>query len=155
MATPASSTPLHISSSLKPRTAEDLTPLQQRQLTTAGESFDGKKLPVATRLSVAKQHEAASFAGRIELRDLADTSGKALYTALLHGADSATVFRAGTTTVVGSLVRSSLDLVFEDALLQKAIEPLLKPKPTAKAPAPKKETAAPRTGAAASRRTKR
>ena len=137
---------LTVTRAWKPRRLSDLTELQQKQLVVAGKWYDGKSWPAAVRLglSVPKGRRPetfeGSFAGFLEVRELADASGHPAYTAFLYLVDGGTIFLAGTTEPVASIVQSSLDVVTDPALkeaLQVVIQPKLpKKKAAKKAPTP-------------------
>jgi hypothetical protein len=124
---------LTVTRAWKPTQLKDLTPLQQKQLVVAGKWYDGKSWPAAVRLGLevpkGRRPETfeGSFAGYLEVRELADASGKAAFTAFLYLVDSGTVFRAGTTEPVASIVQSSLDLVTDPAL-KEALQVVIQPK---------------------------
>jgi hypothetical protein len=121
---------LHALAGKKPRAVSDLGPLEQKQLVAAGKRFDGKALPASTRLSKDKAHEEVSFAGLFEIREIVDAKDKPAYTALLYAGDSGTIFAAGSTRAVASVIQFGIEC--DDERLAEALHLALRAKPKAK-----------------------
>jgi hypothetical protein len=72
-----------------------------------------------------------SFAGFIEVREIADDEGKPAFTAFLYMVDAGTVFRAESTEAVASITQSSMEMVQpgDQSALKEALQPVLVDKP--------------------------
>lgn len=97
----------------RPRVVAELTALEQKQLSAAGRLYDGRRASAAARLG-EKRSSATSFAGSIEIRDIVDASGNDAYVAYLVLVDAGTVFRAGGTDVVATIIQGSLQCDDDD-----------------------------------------
>lgn len=130
-----------------PRGVDDLREADADQLAVAGKAWDGLELPADARLEGAGAE--ASMVESLEIRRLADASGKHLYDAILVGGDSGTIFAAGTTDVIASIVQGAVQTT-DDALGAALDEVLLPPPPSVPRPAP----AAPVSATKAAKRRK-
>ena len=107
---------LHCTRAWKPRSARELDATQKKQLEVAARRYDGRKRSAAELLAPSK-NEGDSFHGFFEIRHLATADGKPAYDALLYMVDSGTIFRAGTTKAVASIIQSGIEMETKDAPL--------------------------------------
>jgi hypothetical protein len=118
---------LHFSRHRKPTTPNDLSPVEQAQITLAGSLYDGEDLPISRRLAPPAEGatlDESSFFSLIDGWDICE-EGQLRYTAWLYCADSGTIFEAGTTTVVAEVIQFYLDNCRDDAIredLQEAVD---------------------------------
>lgn len=107
---------LHCTRAWKPRSARELDATQQKQLEVAARRYDGRKRSAAELLAPSKDGEG-SFRGFFEYRQLATADGKPAYDALLYMVDSGTIFRAGTTKAVASIIQNGIEMETKNAAL--------------------------------------
>jgi hypothetical protein len=99
--------PLSRGSSRRPDKLSDLDAIEQAQLMIAGLAYDGRELTAAVRLQ-AGDEDTGSFQGALELVAINDADGEVVYQAVLPSVDSGTIFRAGTTRKVASIIQMKL-----------------------------------------------
>jgi hypothetical protein len=103
---------LRVVSSTRPKSIADLDATQKKQLRQAGRGHDGKDLPAASRLAPRPKGREPdpdeSFAGLLEILQVADRTGKVLYDVFVCGPDSGSVFRTRTTKTVAELIQGGL-----------------------------------------------
>ena len=101
-----------------PSAFDELTPLQQKQLSICGKRYDGKAQPAARRYEqFAREH--------LERWDAVDGKDH-LYDAWFYMVDSGTIFEAGTTKVAAEMIQ--FELKSKDPLLALLLGEALKRK---------------------------
>ena len=88
----------------------DLGPVAEQQLRLAGKAWDGRDLEPEQRLDGEIED---SFAGTLELHVLADArspDAPPLFDVLLYAGDAGTIFRAGTTEIVGAIAYGIVEM---------------------------------------------
>ncbi len=78
----------------------DVGEVAEQQVRIAGIAWDGRDLDAFERLD---EEVEGSFAGTLERRVLGDVAGRPLYDVLRYAGEGGTIFRAGTTELVGSI----------------------------------------------------
>ncbi len=103
---------LRVESRLRPSSVRDLSATQKKQLRVAGRGHDGKDLPAEARLAKRPPRDQPdpeeSFAGDLEILEIADEKKKILYDVFVCGPDSGVVFRKGTTRAVAELIQEGV-----------------------------------------------
>ena len=142
----------------------DLGPIVEQQLRLAGKAWDGRDLEPEERLDGEVED---SFAGTLEHHVLVDAEHPAapLFDVLRYAGDAGTIFRAGTTEIVGAIAYGVVEMkdrrarvAIQEALahpFEPPVSPIEEPEParveeTAEAEAA--EEAAPRPAVAASKK---
>lgn len=105
---------LKVKAKRKPRTFDDLSAIERKQLAHAGKLWDGKKLDARKRMSTDKKDGEVSLRSLLEIKDLG------AYTLLRYAGDTGCVFKAGTTKVVAEIVQDSLEC--DDPALHEALQ---------------------------------
>lgn len=88
----------------------DLGPVAEQQLRLAGKAYDGRDLEPEERLDGETED---SFAGTLEHRVLVDADQPdaiPVFEVLLYAGDAGTVFRAGTTDIVGAIAYGVVEM---------------------------------------------
>jgi hypothetical protein len=89
----------------EPKEPGELSATDAAQLVVAGKRRDKRKLPISARIGrVAPPDTLLSC---LELVAIHDAGGAHVYDAVLHSADSGTVFHAGTTRIAADLIQGS------------------------------------------------
>jgi len=114
----------------------DLGPVAEQQLRLAGKSWDGRDLEPEQRLDGEVED---SFAGTLEHHVLADARGPdapPLFDVLLYAGDAGTIFRAGTTEIVGAIAYGIVEMKDRRSrvAIQQALAQPVEPAPLAAAP---------------------
>lgn len=92
---------LQVASRSRPTSLDELDPLRREQLRVAGERFDGRSLPLESRL--VEDPENGAWVHLV----LADEAGRSRFDAWLVG-DAGIYFDAGTTTIVAERVQGAV-----------------------------------------------
>lgn len=121
---------LRLTSIVKPRRVEDLTPIAREQLRIAGKGYDQQDLDAAARL--ARNGGETSFHGSLELRTVGDAAGHARYDVLLYLADSGSIFEAGTTRELGGVSQGGVVLAEKNEPLRGALQAVVQAKKAAR-----------------------
>jgi len=132
----------------------ELDALAHEQLRAAGKAWDGLDLEPEERLDGERED---TFAGTLVVRTFADAkSNTPLFDVFTYGADSGTVFRAGTTDVVGAIAYGTVEMGDRRArtALQRAISAAPSEAVTLATTPPPAEAAKTRRGAAAATKKK-
>ncbi|MBX3208744.1 MAG: hypothetical protein KF764_27175 [Labilithrix sp.] len=100
----------------------DLGEVAEEQLRLAGKAWDGRELAAEERLD---DEVEGSFAGTLEHRVLAEAGGAnaALFDVLLYAGDAGSIFRAGTSELVGAIAYSTVEM--KDRRARSAIQAAL------------------------------
>jgi hypothetical protein len=103
----------------EPRTIEELSASERRQLRVAGELYDGVDLPARRRIDSEDEEEC--FGGFLTLWDV-EVDGVHRYDAFVYAVDSGTVFRRGTTEVVAERIQFHFETRLTGEGLTRALE---------------------------------
>jgi hypothetical protein len=108
--------------------AAKLGALRRKQVRRAGFLFDGRDLPASARLGLGKDWdgdpEMDPRLGKLEIQDIADSTGKVKYTAVLFLASDGLgwIFEAGTTNEIGHMTYGAVTLKREDTALMLGLD---------------------------------
>jgi hypothetical protein len=108
--------PLSFTKPRQPSSVEDLSPLERRQLVAAGADGMGEARTPEGWLN----QEDESYYGSLEVWDVVDAKGVPVYSVWMYQNDNGTVFRAGSTEVVGGVSQGGMECReegLEEALL--------------------------------------
>jgi hypothetical protein len=157
---------LVVASSRRPKTAAELGEVERKQVRIGTKRYDGLDLTAEERLTASTDRNDETFRGpgSIEFRKIADGEGRMVYDMLLYMGDAGSIFRAGTTKLIGEVIQGGVDLVEKQPALRTALQlaadthvPRGAPKPkTKKAPKTKTpKTRKPKTKAKKKTKSKR
>lgn len=126
---------LSITRTVRPKRVADLTPLQAEQLVASGKLYDGKRWSAAVRLGAEipkgrnPERFEGSFAGFVEVREVADATKKPAFTVFLYLVDAGTVFRAGSAEPIASITQSRLEVLLpgDTSALHEALQTVVQP----------------------------
>lgn len=105
-------------SSVKPKEIEDIKKHHHKQVELSMNKWDGGNLSLSERFS--HENEEVKAPGNItEIIELSDDKGKPVVDICIIGVDSGTVFEAGTTNEIGSIIH--FDLKMNNKKLQESI----------------------------------
>lgn len=100
---------------ITPKTQEELSPVEREQLLIACANWDGNEVPLEQRLPPTPQEATPEdaqreecVAGVVDLYKIDDEQGQPAYDAFVFLHDDGTVFRAGTTQIVATMIQGSL-----------------------------------------------
>jgi hypothetical protein len=99
---------LHFENCRRPKTLDDLSPLEREQLTLAGKLYDGQELSAAERLGFGDVDEESALQF-LSVWDLIDLSGIVKFTAWFYMVDTGTVFRANSLEIVAEVIQCGLE----------------------------------------------
>jgi hypothetical protein len=99
----------------------ELSPVQRKQLRISGKRYDGRDLDAAARLTPLVNEGDPGFSF-VDHREIVDAAGKPAFDVLSYMADSGTIFRAGSTTVIGDIVQGGVSLLAKDDALRTALQ---------------------------------
>jgi hypothetical protein len=146
---------LVIASSLRPRSAADLSDVEREQVRIAGKNYDGFDLSAERRLTTMDRNDEQSFEGSLEVRHIADASGQVRFDMLLYMIDGGAIFRAGTTESIGGICQGGVELLSKDLPLRTALQRVADARTARRKPPRPKANAKKRPKAPANKRAKK
>jgi hypothetical protein len=113
---------LFVARSRRPESVSDLTTLEREQLRIAWRGFDEEDLDAKAGLTAEESER--SFLAIVEIRNLADADGNALYDAFTY-VDQGAIFRAGTKEEIGGVAQGGVTLKEKNDALRVALQSAL------------------------------